>query len=90
MAEVNSYKCDICDRMKSENNHWFKGYLIDEGPLCIGLVNVAHTKAVGVIIVPWDVDTLSVPLGSHLLPKPDAHLCGEEHAMQWASKALKG
>jgi hypothetical protein len=89
MVEINSYKCDVCGKMKETTNRWYKGYLINEGPLGIGLIE-AHSETVGVMVVPWDIDTLSVPLGSHLLPKPNAHLCGQEHALQWASKQLKG
>lgn len=86
MAEVNSYKCDICGRMKEENNHWFKGFLLNQGLRVVG----KDTGTVGLMIVPWDTthfDTLGAPKP---LPKADAHLCGHEHAMQWASKNLKG
>ena len=44
----------------------------------------------GVIVVPWTSGDLGLTeQGARVkLNKPDAHLCGEAHAIEWASKNL--
>lgn len=87
MAKLpNPYSCDVCGIIKGSNNNWYKGYVMDAGPLRVGVT----ARTVGFVVVPWDVNTLSTHFGNHPLAEPDAHLCGQEHAMQWASKTLRG
>lgn len=81
-----SFKCDVCQVEKTASNHWFKGYLIDAGELNSPMASVQ--KSAGIMIIPWDVKTFSTPFKNHGLPEADAHLCGEQHAIQWANQQL--
>jgi len=79
MSEQTSYRCDICNIEKQESNHWLKGYVLDGSP--------AHAN--GIIIIPWLSCDLGLSDGGRvMLQKPDAHLCGEAHAIEWASRNL--
>ncbi len=79
-----AYICDVCGITKQEANHWFKGYVMCDGPLVVG----KETKAVGFLVVPWTTEVLSHLFGSHALPEADAHLCGQQHAIEWANAQL--
>ncbi len=72
MKIIEAYQCDVCGISKKEANHWWRGYSLGGG---------------GVLIVPWD----RLPF-ERLAPDqpvaPQVHLCGEQHALKWASENL--
>lgn len=81
MSEQTSYRCDICSIEKQQSNHWLKGYLL----------YAESTGAGGIIIVPWASDDVAMTDEGQVrlrLLEADAHLCGEAHAIEWASKNL--
>jgi len=81
MSEQTSYRCDICNIEKQQSNHWLKGYLL----------YAESAVSSGIIIVPWLSDDVAMTDEGQVrlrLLKPGAHLCGEAHAIKWASKNL--
>jgi hypothetical protein len=79
MSEQTSYRCDICNIEKQESNHWWKGYILDATPI----------QSRGLMVIPWLSFDLGLSDGGRIkLQKPDVHLCGEAHAIEWASKNL--
>ena len=82
MSEQTSYRCDICNIEKQESNHWWKGYIFTD----------EEDDTIALTITPWaieNLETVSIFEQSKVkLPKPDAHLCGEAHAIEWASRNL--
>ena len=74
MSKVDTYACNVCQVQKKEANHWMHGHLI----------------GTGVAIFPWGMATVPEDPGMIALTidNADAHLCGLEHALQWAGKEL--
>jgi len=78
VSEQVSFRCDICGIEKQATNHWFHGYLlIVQGQVC------------GVFILPWEAvpDAIFTPNLFSVKQRP-SDLCGEGHAIEWASKNL--
>lgn len=85
MSKVDTYACNVCQVQKKEANHWFH----------------AHVVGSGVVLIPWsEAWTIGGELRVHSessdekglvaaqVANADAHLCGLEHALQWAGKQL--
>jgi hypothetical protein len=85
MSKVDTYACNVCQVQKKEANHWLHG----------------HVVGAGIVLIPWSEKwtvggDLRVVEGTAIksakcmaaIENADAHLCGLEHAMQWAAKEL--
>ena len=82
---VNTHSCDICGVHKKEANHWFHGHIVGSGVALIpwseswsilGELSSLHEGKSDTLTPTAAVDTAA------------AHLCGIEHALQWAGKHL--
>lgn len=82
MAELNTVTCNMCNTLKRETNHWWKGYIVETVD-----ANGEH-KPIGVLILPIDAERIVWPIFRQQLPSASVHLCGEEHAQKWQGQEL--
>lgn len=75
MSEHTTYKCDICGAEKRAANHWWLATRGNHG---------------AITILPWSVVIagIDVPV-LRTGEQADAHLCGEQHVLEWISKNLR-
>lgn len=75
MATVTTYRCDVCQKLKGQSNHWFRGLIIDGG------------KRFWLHV--WDAPMVISP--SQGIPEGDeVHLCGLGCAMKFMEQSLGG
>lgn len=52
MAAVNTYKCDVCSKIRSESNHWF-----------LAMLNEQHSSF---ILCKWEDRAAEGPIAKHI------------------------
>jgi len=74
MAQVTTFRCDECGKLKTDANHWFRA---------------ARLELQRFVIVGWD-STLSDFQNPGMDHLDELHLCGMECAHKAMAKALEG
>lgn len=74
MAQVKTFQCDVCEKLKEKTNHWWVVYLTSDTALHIAAWHMA--------------DRLQGMLLNSNFPKitEEFHLCGLEHLQQKISE----
>lgn len=73
MAEITTFRCDECGKLKQEANHWYRGVSLD-GPQRFTLFA-------------WNC--IPYPPGELLRPARELHFCGMGCAVKAITKAME-
>ena len=75
MAEVKTFSCDVCGKLKQKSNHWFVGFVSKEG--------TSGTRTM-FSLMEWAESAATARTSAEV-----NHLCGMECAHKAMEKALK-